>query len=229
MSSATPKIHLYLAPGACSVAVHILLLEAGAEFTFTDLSFQKGFPEEFFKTNPKGRVPVLVLTTNGKDEIITETPAIITAISQLFPGSSFLGRTPLDIVRSYEWMNWISGTVHHGGFGMLFRPFRWTTSEDEKVLEDVKSKAREVIRACFEDVEKKLEGRTWAVGEGEGEFGAVDAYLFPLWRWGNQQGFGMEENFPRYTALFKRVLEREAVKKALDVESTDAFGKIPGK
>jgi glutathione S-transferase len=88
-------------------------------------------------------------------------------------------------------MNWISGTLHGQGFGMLFRPKRWTTSEDEGVLQGVKEKAREVIKGCFEDVERRLEGRGLAVGEKEGEdgdegkgkFGAVDAYLFPMWRY----------------------------------------------
>jgi glutathione S-transferase len=60
-----PKIHLYAAPGACSLAVHILLREAGAEFEITNLSFHTGYPKDFFELNPKGKVPVLVSENDG--------------------------------------------------------------------------------------------------------------------------------------------------------------------
>jgi hypothetical protein len=79
------------------------------------------------------------------------------------------------------------------------------------------------------------------LGREEGKYrvkswkGMRDYYLYrwvrilTIRRWGNQNEFGMEENYPRYTALAKRVAERESVKKALEVEGIEAFGKTPGR
>jgi glutathione S-transferase len=43
--------------------------------------------------------------------------AIATAIANLAPGRHLMGRTALDRVRVYEWMTWLSGTLHGQGFG----------------------------------------------------------------------------------------------------------------
>lgn len=46
------------------------------------------------------------------DEIITEVPAIVTVISHLAPKRGFLGQTTMDMVRVYEWLNYVGGVVH---------------------------------------------------------------------------------------------------------------------
>ena len=117
-------------------------------------------------------------------------------------------------------MNWISGTMHGMGFGMLVRPARFTTSSDRKALDEVYKKGHETFGQCLAQVEKKLEGREWALGDS---FSAVDAYLFPIWRWGNEERFGydMEKSYSRYTALVKKLAERPAVKEALKKEGIE--------
>ena len=78
MTSTTPlpKITLYLAPGACSLAPHILLHEASLanasrkiDFTVTNVTASVGYEglqsAEFLRLNPKARVPVLVLNYDG--------------------------------------------------------------------------------------------------------------------------------------------------------------------
>ncbi|HWK66777.1 MAG TPA: hypothetical protein VNS34_17770 [Rhizobiaceae bacterium] len=109
------EIKLWFSPGACSLAPHILLREIEAPFEAVKTSIPDGahLTEEFTQLNPKNRVPVLLLD----GEVITELPAIATAISNLAPKRSLMGRTDLDMVRVYEWMNWLSGTVHGQGFG----------------------------------------------------------------------------------------------------------------
>ena len=150
-----PEIKFYYAPGACSLAPHILLREAGLEFEGIPMrvsAARTSFPESFRLVNPKMRVPVLSLDS----EIITEVPAICTLISSLAPSMNLMGKTSLEIVRVHEWMNWLSGTLHGAGFGHLFRPGRWTESRDETVWEGVKGRAREVVGECFDEIDGRL-------------------------------------------------------------------------
>jgi len=206
-----PEIKFYFAPGACSLAPHILLHEIGLSFTPIAMRIDETrteFTKDFHLINPKMRVPVISLD----GEIVTEVPAVATAIASLAPGMGLMGRTPLDTVRVYEWMNWMSGTLHGGGFGHLFRPGRW--SDDPAAFEGIKKKALECIRDCFDAIEGKLVG-IHAVG---GAFTAVDPYLFVWYRWGNSTGFEMKEKYPKYTALVENLVKRPAVKATLEAE-----------
>lgn len=135
-----PQITFYYAPGACSLATHILLLEIGVEFEgiSNEVTPEKAiFVDKFQTINSKMRVPVLVVDS----DIITETPAIsestsnydaspdldenpngaiyslysrttATAIAHLAPDANLLGKSPMEIVRTYEWMNWLYGYFH---------------------------------------------------------------------------------------------------------------------
>src|ERR1700752_2908779 len=66
---------LYFAPGACSLSPHIVLREAGYNFTLekVDLNNGKYAGGDYSKVNPKGYVPALELDGG---EILTEGAAI---------------------------------------------------------------------------------------------------------------------------------------------------------
>jgi glutathione S-transferase len=207
------EIKFYYAPGACSLAPHILLHEISAKFeaipntiTATTVKLTSGFQA----INPKLRIPVLCID----GETITETPAVLTAICTLLaqPNNHFLGKTPLETVRVYEWLNWISGTLHGHAFGGVLRPARLT--DDEVAFAGIREKGMKNVREAFEVIEGKLTA-VFAVGE---EFSVVDAYLFVFWRWGNEMGFRMREQFPNYTGLVEELVKRDAVKAALEAE-----------
>jgi len=158
------------------------------------------------------QVPAITL---DETDTITENPAVATVISNLVPEMGLMGRTPIETAKVYEWMNRLSGTLHGGGFGHLFRPQRWTATDDEAVFEGIKKKARVCIENCFERIEEKLVG-VYAVG---GQLTAVDPYLFVFYRWGNAAGFEMREMWPKYTKLIENLVERPAVKAALEAEN----------
>ncbi len=84
------------------------------------MSEDERFTDEFKALNPKKRVPVLKMN----DDIVTEIPAIATAISSLAPDRKFLGQTTLETVHVYEWLNYLGGSVHGQAYGGLFRPER---------------------------------------------------------------------------------------------------------
>lgn len=210
-----PSIKFYYASGSCSLAPHILLREIGAEFdgvNIGDLRF-KAIPEEFRRVNPKMRVPVLAIDENT----ITELPAIATMIASLAPERNLLGRTTLETVRIYEWMNWLSGTVHSLAFKLVFRPLKFTT--DPAGGDGIEAKAREFVAECLDLLESKLDG-VYAVG---GAFTVVDPYLFVFYRWGNSIGLNMKEKYPKYASLVINLVEKHpSVKAALEVEGIDS-------
>ena len=82
---------LYYAPGTCALASHIALEEAGADYKAERLDFKANQQQspEYLKINAKGRVPSLV-TDRG---VITETPAILAYIAQVFPKANL---APID-------------------------------------------------------------------------------------------------------------------------------------
>ncbi|MGI6853101.1 glutathione S-transferase N-terminal domain-containing protein [Mesorhizobium sp. 1B3] len=212
-----PELRLWFSPGACSLAPHILLHEIGAAFEAVKTSIPEGahLTEEFTRLNPKNRVPVLMLD----GEVITELPAIATAISNLAPDKCLMGRTDLDRVRAYEWMNWLSGTVHGQGFGGLWRPQRF--SDDPAVFENIRTKARRTIADCFETIDRRLSS-TYSTGQN---FTAVDAFLLVFYRWGNGIGIDVATAFPRYASFAEPLLQRPSVAAAIAAEGINAHGR----
>lgn len=146
------ELKLWYTPSACSLAPHILLHETKLPFEPVAVSIADGenLEEEFLRLNPKGRVPVLSID----GEVITEVPAIATAISDLSPDHGLMGQTPLERARVYEWMNWLSGTVHTLGFGGLWRASRF--SDDEGALDGIRAKGKQAIADSFAVIEGKL-------------------------------------------------------------------------
>ena len=209
-----PALKLWYAPGACSLAVHILLKEIGASFepiVIGPNASQESL-DQFRTVNPKMRVPILVIDEHP----ITETPAIMTAISQLAPERQLFGTTALEVVRCYEWLNWLSGTVHGQGFGGLFRPARF--ADDSSMHAEIQRKGWETVLECFGRIESGLDG-VHAVGAG---FTVVDPYLFVFWRWGVERGADMEGRYPRYARLVAELVKREGVVAALEAEGIEA-------
>lgn len=205
-----PDVKLWYSPGACSLAPHILLHEIGVPFDAVETSVAKGatLTDAFARINPKRRVPVLSLD----GEVVTEVPAIATAIADLAPERHLTGGTALDRARVHEWMSWLSGTLHGQGFGALWRPQRF--SDDPEVFESIKAKGRETISGCFEAIEARLAG-PYSTGDG---FTAVDPFLLVFYRWGNGIGTDMRTTYPRYAAFAQGLVRRGSVAAALAAE-----------
>ena len=212
-------LKLYYSPGACSLAPHILLEESGLPYTveLTAIADGKQRTPEYLAINPKGRVPAL-LTEEG--EILTEVPAISWYIADAAPAVRLLPQGRLAAARSFEWFNWLSGTVHTMAFGQFWRAHRFL--DDEKLFPPLQEKGRKNILDNFAYIEGKLTGRSWAVGNA---YTAVDAYLLVFFRWGNRIGIDMRAGYPQWTAQAERVLERPAVQRVIQQEGIKIWDK----
>src|SRR5579863_10699943 len=146
-------LKLYYSPGACSLAPHILLEESGLAYSAELVAIAEGKQRtpEYLAVNPKGRVPALV-TEEG--EVLTEVPAISWYIADAAPAVRLLPQGRLPAARSFEWFNWLSGTVHTMAFGQFWRMQRFVA--DEKLFPPIKEKGRENILDNFAFIEKRL-------------------------------------------------------------------------
>lgn len=202
--SSAPILKLWYSPGACSFAAHITLLEAGFQPELISVQMGENMAEEFARVNPKRKVPVLTVG----DQVITEMPAILTSISALSPERKLLGQNTIETIRAYEWLNYLSGTLHGQGFGGLWRPERFVN--EKSVYPAIKEKATQTIKDCYAFIDGKLQKANNAYSVGD-SFTGVDAFLLVFYLWGIRIKIDMDARYPSYAALAHRLLQRESV------------------
>jgi len=203
---------LYYAPGACSLAPHIVLEEVGERYELARVDLASGQQNnaEYLRINPKARVPAL---TEG-DWVLTEVPAILRYIAARHPASGLWPWDPREEARCAEWVNWLSSTIQVA-FGHVFRAARYAA--DPRAVEDVAATAKKTCRELWQAVEGKLGVGPWAIGE---RYSVADPYLLVYWTWGRGPAlaFDMARDFPRWTAHARRLATRPAVQRAFASE-----------
>lgn len=212
----TPPLTLFYSPRACSLACHIALEEAGLEFTAhpVRVRLNEHKSPEYKALNPWGKIPALRIG----DEVLTEAQAILTYIADRAPQASLLP-PPGDLrrPRAHEWMNFLSSTVHIA-FRPLFRP--QSLIGDLDLRDEIQSIGVPILRDTLLEVDRRLAGRTWALGE---TFSVCDAYLLVFYIWSQREDvIGYVAEMPNYRALAERVLARPATQRALAREGLDA-------
>jgi glutathione S-transferase len=197
----------YYAPQTVSVASHIALEEANASYEARALDFRQTEQrsEHYLKVNPKGRVPALV-TDRG---IITETPAILAYIAQIYPQA---GLAPLDdpfaFAEIQAFNNYLCATVHVAHAHKL-RGSRWV--DDEAAIEAMQKKVPQTMTECFNLIETEMFRGPWVMGEN---YSISDCYLFTISRW--LEGDGVDvDRFPKVAGHARRMRERPAVQRVM--------------
>jgi glutathione S-transferase len=199
---------LYYAPGACSLAAHIALEEAGEKFELSrvDLAAGEQNSAEYLRINPKARVPALA----DGEWVLTEAPAILRYIAARHPSAGLWPWDPREEARCAEWLNWLSSTIHIA-FAHLRHASRYAT--DPRAIEDVTATARKTCRELWLAVDGRIGAGPWALGE---RYSVADPYLLVFWTWGRGPalGFHMTQDFPHWTAHALRLAARPAVQRA---------------
>ncbi|HTV23458.1 MAG TPA: glutathione transferase GstA [Polyangiaceae bacterium] len=203
---------LYYAPGACSLAPHIVLREAGLPFDLVKVDLKAKKTEtgdDYNAINPKGYVPALELdATNGKSgERLTEGPAITQYLADRVPEKRLAPPNgTLERARLHEWLNFITSELHKS-FGPLFSP---ATPEDYK--RQLKDKI--VSRLTFVDQTLAKTKKPYLLGD---DFSVADAYLFVVTNWSGGVGVDIQ-GLAKVNEFQARVRERPAVAAALRAE-----------
>ncbi|MBB4846076.1 glutathione S-transferase [Paucibacter oligotrophus] len=196
---------LYYAPGACSLAPHILLRESGSSFTLEKVDTAKHLTadgRDFYAINSKGQVPVIELADGTR---LSEGPVIAQYIADhadaraLMPAAGSPAR-----YRVMEWQNYIASEIHKS-FTPLFHG-------------DVDAVAKRalavVLRKKLVWLDGQLAGKSFLTGE---TFTAADAYLFTVLRWAPYVQIDLTD-LEHIGAFMARVSKRPAVQASMQAE-----------
>jgi len=189
---------LYYSPGACSLADHIALHEAGLSFEHEKVDLKAKRTEhdgDYVAINPKGYVPALTLDSG---ETLSENIAILDWVAQQAPQlapSGTMGRTHL-----LEALAYISTEIHKS-----FKPFFSGASDADK------AKAGEIITKRLQYLSDTTVG-DYMFGP---DVSVADCYLFVMLLWAKKNGI----ETPSYLDQFRdRMMARPAVVKAMTHE-----------
>lgn len=198
-------MQLYFSPGACSLATHITLREAGLPFDLkrADTKTKKlADGSDYYAVNSKGAVPALRLDDG---QVLTEGVVLMQYLADQKPESGLLPRAgTFDRLRVLEWLNYITSEVHKS-----FSPL-WNASADPKVKE-----------YALANLEKKLDwtnaqlaGKKFLTGDA---FTIADAYLYTVLNWAYFLNIGLDK-WPALKEYHARVAARPKVQEALEAE-----------
>jgi glutathione S-transferase len=203
-------IKLYYAAHTCSLASHIALEDAGAEYSTVRISFtaDEQRKPEYLAINPKGRVPALV-TDRG---ILTETPAMLAFIAQSFPQAKL---APLDdpflFAQVQAFNSYLCSTLHVAHSHRM-RGNRW--ADDPSAIAAMQRKVPESVASYYQLIEEYMLEGPWVMGE---TYTICDPYLFTMAQWLEQDGVD-PARFPKVIDHRRRMSERPQVRKAIAEE-----------
>ena len=196
---------LYFSPGACSLAPHIALREAGLEFTPDKVDMRTKQTQggaKFSTVNPKDYVPALELD-NG--EVLTEVAVVLQYIADQKPASGLAAAAgTMERYRMQEWLSFISSELHKG-FSPMFRP---------DTPAEFKAQAKGRLAGRFDYVARQLGDRPFLLGD---RFTVADAYLYTILGWTGFAGLDRTQ-WPVLQSYYERIGQRAAVQAARKAE-----------
>jgi glutathione S-transferase len=197
---------LYYAPGACSMASHIVLEESGEKYEprKVDLAGGEQRTEAYRKLNPLGRVPVLGLEDGTA---LTENTAILPYLGKRF---DLWPKDAAGEAKALSLIGYFASSVHpaHAHIG---RPERYTA--DQSAFPGIKEMGLKTFHTYLKQIDGMLAGREWF----DDEYSVLDPYGFVFYSWGVRRDVPMAE-LKNYTAHKDRMLKREAVGRVVENE-----------
>lgn len=204
-------LKFYYGVATCSLASHIALEDAGADYEAIRVDIRGGQQQspEYLVLNPKGRVPTLV-TDRG---VLSETPAILAYIAQTHRAAEL---APIDDPFAFgelqAFNSYLCSTVHVGHAHKM-RGGRW--ADDPAAREAMTAKVTQNMSDYFGIIESRMFRGPWVMGE---RYSVGDPYLFTVSNWLEGDGVDIRK-FPRVADHFERMKARPAVAKVLAVVS----------
>jgi glutathione S-transferase len=203
------KMHmltLYYAPGACSLAAHIVLEESGEQYEARKVDLSKGEQKtpEYLKIHPLGRVPALLLDSG---EPLTENTAILPYLGKRF---KLWPTEPVAEAKALSAVGFFAASVHpaHAHIG---RPERY--SADKSALPGIQDMGKKTFHGYLEQIDQMYAGREWL----SDKYSVLDAYALVFYAWGLKRELPVAQ-MKNYSALKDRMAKRPAVKKVLEQE-----------
>jgi glutathione S-transferase len=197
---------LYYAPGACSMAPHILLHEIGKKFQIEKINFADKTTEggaDFKKINAKGYVPTLEIK---KGEVLTEVATILQYIADKAKATKILPKAgTMARYRAMENLNFVASELHKS-IGSLFN--KNFSDDAKKIIKDQRIAPRLDYANTVLGKQKFFSGKT---------FGAADAYAFTVLNWCGMVGVDLAK-WPNVQRYVGEMAKRKSVVAAMKAE-----------
>ena len=194
---------LFYAPGACSMAPHIVLEEGGEKYEAKRVDLSKGEQKtaEYLKIHPLGRVPALKLDDGSP---LTENTAILPFLGKRF------GLWPTDPVKEAQALSVIgffAASVHPAN-AHVGRPERYT--EDKSAFAGLQAMGKKTYHEYMKQIDALYARREWL----SEKYSVLDPYAFVFYTWGVRRELPVAE-LKNYTAMKDRMLKRPAVQRVI--------------
>jgi glutathione S-transferase len=192
-------------PGACPMAVHIILEHIGVDYEMIMVDRDKLTSPEHLAVNPMGQAPSL----ETEDGLITESVAMLLHIDEKY-GDGRISPPPGSWQRARMMMMLMfMASQEHPAFGLWLRPFRFHEDADCQVA--LKESARKRFAVCLERLDGWLEGRNWLIGNG---MTLADPLALVHIRWGLRVTPASYE-YPNLWRFAQHMVEVPAVQKVM--------------
>lgn len=197
---------LYYAPGACSMAAHIVLEEAGEKYEARRVDLGKGEQrtEAYLKIHPQGRVPALGLDSG---EPLTENTAILPYLGKRY---RLWPTDPLAESRALSLIGFFAASVHPA-HAHISRPERYAT--DTSYFPNIQEQGRKTFHGYLQQIDAMLAGRQWL----SDQYSVLDPYAFTFYTWGVRRELPMA-GLKNYIAHKDRMLARPAAQRVVEDE-----------
>jgi len=202
---------LYMTPGSCSTAIHIILeeLEETFEAYIVNLPAGDHFKPDYVAINPKSTIPTLVRRDGTS---LTEVQAIAYWLARGYPRAKLWPEGTESECRLIEAMAYIVGTIHGQGFARIFATNTFARNPADH--DSVRELGRDIVAQGFAILNDALGTRAYLAGD----YSVADPVLLYVEFWADKTGIALPENL---LAHYRRMLTRPAVQRVLREEGYD--------
>jgi glutathione S-transferase len=197
---------LFWYPGYCSLASHIALREAGAEFTLEKIDLDTGITDagrRYRDVNPAGHIAALEF---GPGDVLGENVAVLLWIAERYPAAK-LGPPPQSRAHHamVSWLSTISTEIHV--------PYIWLYKPD------FGDGAKAMLKARMDSTVDRIEARlaTQPTLLGGPDPSVADWYFFVTMTWASPDDPAMAAR-PAVNAFMDRLRARPAAQAAMAAE-----------
>ena len=204
---------LFYALGACSLAPHITLEWIGKPYEAVRVNY--GSPR-LLEVNAAGAVPTL---REDDGWTLTQAGAILDYLAEKHPEAELSGgQSPREKAEAHRWSSFLTSDMH-AAFWPVFMPGRYTTDQGDAAKEAVVAAGQKLVARQMTVLNTHLDGRHWMLGEGRGKRSVIDAYAFPMIRWGMKVLPNGVAEWANVVALHDRLAADPVVQKVLADEA----------
>jgi glutathione S-transferase len=194
---------LYYAPGACSLASHIILNEINVDFDLERVDIKTHTTEkgkDYYSVNPKGYVPALEINPGL---VLTENVAILPFLAQHDPKQDLIPPSGLGRAKVLEWLGYLNSELHDA-YAVFF---------GAQLNDEAKAKAYAEIDRLLTYIDSEIakSDHEYLVDDN---FGPADAYLFVITNWSKIIHHDLKP-YTNIVALREKVFARQSVQIAM--------------